>query len=388
MRVKHSFDVEKWSERLNLPYVSRIWFNYNFGGGWGDRDHGSKEYSTRVGNVFNVECKRLNQRMNMVLNSLIEGKWENCCSLYAGIIAFCLKYCKEDITYYEDNRPKHHISVNKCCEELKFPTWCRPKLEKIFKMDISLEDYLHSYDEVKRVNFDIDSALMVHKLQGDDAIFSILSQLFFIYKYSYGTSANLVPELPIIWTPEVSDFVTGTSFPVVASKFSNNFEWKYINSGFFLFDEFDNPIDCAGVGFFNVFNESLGNRLSFCSATGKLPDYVICWCWKDLVDAVGHYNGDILVRNLSGGYNGWFRFGLGGKLAVWTERGDIYCKKPSRKVPGVKTDWYPGEKRWLAIVNLAGQRVDDKLDEKVIWNWEEMCDWFELGKMCKEVLHK
>lgn len=388
MRVKHSFDVEKWSERLNLPYVSRIWFNYNFGGGWGDRDHGSKEYSTRVGNVFNVECKRLNQRMNMVLNSLIEGKWENCCSLYAGIIAFCLKYCKDDITYYKDNRPKHHISVNKCCEELKFPTWCRPKLEKIFKMDISLEDYLHSYDEVKRVNFDIDSALMVHKLQGDDAIFSILSQLFFIYKYSYGTSANLVPELPIIWTPEVSDFVTGTSFPVVASKFSNNFEWRYINSGFFLFDEFDNPIDCASVGFFNVFNESLGNRLSFCSATGKLPDYVICWCWKDLVDAVGHYNGDILVRNLSGGYNGWFRFGLGGKLAVWTERGDIYCKKPSRKIPGVKTDWYPGEKRWLAIVNLAGQRVDDKLDEKVIWNWEEMCDWFELGKMCKEALHK
>ena len=388
MRAPHSFDAEKWSERLNLPYVSRIWFNYNFGGGWGDRDHGSKIYNTRVGQIKNVECKRLNQRMNMVLNSIIDGKWENCCSFYAGIIAFCLKYCKEDITYYEDNRPKHHISINKCCDELKFPTWCRPKLEKIFKMKISFEDYLHSFDHVDRVDFDIDSAVMIHKLQGDKAVFSILTQLFFAYKHIESTTANLVPELPMIWVPEVSNLVSGTSFPVVATKFSNNFRWEYINHGFFLFDEFDNPIDCASVGFFNVFNESLGNRLSFCAESGYLPNYVICWSWTDLVDAVGHYNGDILVRNLAGHFNGWFRFGLGGQLAAWTEKGEVFSERPRKRIPGLKVDWYPGEKRWLSMINLAGQRVDDKLDEEVVWTWEEMCDWFELGEMCKEALHK
>lgn len=386
------FDIEKWSKRLNLPYVPREWFNYYLGDKWGNRSHTTKIYNVRMGKVMNLECKKLNQRMNMILNSIIDGKWENCCSLYSGIIAFCLKYCASDIEYYEDNRQKHHVSVSKCCEELKFPTWCRSKLEKIFKMQLSFEDYLHSFDGMKKFNFDTDSAIMVYKMQGDKAIFSILMQLFFTYKHLDHTNANLVYELPIIWKPKVSDLVSGTSFPVVATKFSNNFEWKIIDDNVFLFDEFNNPIDCASVGFFNVFKESLGNRLSFCSRSGFLPDYVICWSWNELIDAVGHYNGDILVRNLSGGYEGWFRFGLGGQLAVWTYKNRIYGRKSSRKstwkVPNVFIENYPGEGWWKAMVNLNGDRCNDRLNEEIIYTYDEICDWFEIAKLCKKKLNQ
>lgn len=381
-------DPEKWSKRLGLPYYKQEWFNYRLGAGWKDRQGTNlAKNSVRVGYVWNFEAKRsLNQKLNPMLDSIINGDWEYAANLYGGLIAFCLKYCADDITYYEDNRRKNLISVTKCCEELKFPTWCRSRLEKIFKITPSLENFLHAFDDTSKVNFDIDSALMVYKLQGEKAIFSILMQLFFYYKYIDINIVHLVPDLPIIWTPKVSNLVNGTNFPVVATKFSNNFRWERINEGFFLFDEFNNVIDCASFGNFNVFKEFLGNRLSFLGNSGFIADYVICWSWGDLVNAVGHYNGDVLVRNLSGTFEKWFKFGPNGKLAVWTEDGYVYSKQGSKRIPKMRIDSYPGEGRWIAMVNLFGKRVDDKLDEEVVWSWEEMCDWFELGQMCRTVL--
>lgn len=387
-KISGYVDPEKWSKRLNLPYYKQEWFNYKVGL---KNRHGDTNTASflQVGHVWNFETRRnTNQKLHSMLNSIINDDWKYAGSLYAGLIAFCLKYCKDEISYYEDNRGKNLVSVSRCCEELKFPTWCRERLEKIFTLTPSLENFLHNFDDVPQVDFDVDAALMVYKMQGEKAIFSILMQLFFRYRYVTGTTANLVPELPIIWTPEVSDFVNGTTFPVVATKFSNDLKWEKNDEGFFLFDEFDNPIDCACVGSFSLFNTNLGNRLSFLERSGVCPNYVICWSWGDLVNAVGQFNGDILVRNLSGKFYGWFKFGLEGKMAVWTEDGYVYSKKGNKRIPNLRIMSYPGEGRWTAIINLAGERVDDKLDEEVVWNWEEMCDWLELGKWCKEKLKK
>jgi hypothetical protein len=389
MKQQSSYvDADKWSERLGLPYVKQEWFNYRLGTGWGDRQgSNAKANMVKVGHIHNLEGKRnLSQKLNVMLDSIINGDWEYATSLYGGLIAFCFKYCADDISYYEDNRNKNTVSVIKCCEELKFPNWCRSKLEKIFKMSPSLKDYLYAFDNVPQVNFDVDSALMVYKMQGEKAIFSILMQLFFRYKYTDVTIANLVPELPIIWTPKVSNLVNGTDFPVVATRFSNEFYWKQINGSFFLFDEFDNPIDCANCGRFNVFSESLGNRLSFLSQSGEFPWYLICWNWGDLVKAVGHFHGDILVRNLSGGYNKWFRFGLGGQLAAFIEGPSVFSKKGNKSIPNIKVKSYPQDKRVVGLINLNGKRVSRTTNAEVVWNWEEMCDWFELGKLCKREL--
>ena len=169
------FDAEKWSERLGLPYVKQEWFNYRLGTGWGTRQNDNlRSNMVKVGHIHNIEGKRnLTQKLNSMLDSIINDDWEYAASLYGGLIAFCLKYCASDITYYKDNRKKNLVSVVKCCEELKFPTWCRSRLEKIFKMKLSFENYLHIFDNVQQINFDIDSALMVYKLQGEKAIFSI-----------------------------------------------------------------------------------------------------------------------------------------------------------------------------------------------------------------------
>lgn len=387
-KISGYVDPEKWSKRLGLPYYKQEWFLYDFGTGWKNR-HGktSKNATKKVGHIWNFEAKRLNnQRLKQMLEGIINDEWENAATLYGGLIAFCLKYCKDDITYYEDNRPSDDLSVSRCCEELKFPNWCRCNLEKIFTLTPSLKNYLHAFDNAPQVNFDIDAALMVYKMQGEKAIFSILMQLFFRYRYIDVTTVNLVPDLPIIWLPKASNLVSGTGFPVVVTKFSNNFRWEKNDDGVFLVDEFDNALDCVAIGNFNVFKEFLGNRLTFVWRSGFRTDYLICWSWGDLINAVGHYNGDILVRNLGGGFENWFKFGINGKIAVWTEDGRVYAKKGSGQIPELKVMSYPGEGKWVSMLNLLGERVDDEIGEEVVWTKEEIYDWFELGKLCQQVL--
>lgn len=382
-----NIDPEKWSVRLNLPYYQQEWFSYNFGLGWKDR-HGKNRTanSNKIGRVWNIGTGNLTQKLDKMLNSIINGDWEYAGNLYGGLIAFCLKYCKDKIVYYEDKRKKNTVSVSKCCEELRFPTWSMERMNKIFKMQHSFEDFLHIFDDVPHVNFDIDSALMVYKLQGDKAIFSILMQLFYHYKYIDVTKVNLVPELPIIWTPEVSDLVSGTNFPVVATKFSNEFRWERINDGFFLFDEFDNPIDCASIGAFSVFQESLANRLSFLGRCGEWPSYVVCWSWGELVDAVGFFEDDVLVRNLSGGFNRWFKFGLNAEMAVKIKGHKVFSKRGNKEIPGLWVDNRQIQKNSIGLINLAGKRVYKQTNEEVVWNVEEICDWLELGEWCKKKL--
>ena len=47
---------------------------------------------------------------------------------------------------------------------------------------------------------------------------------------------------------------------------------------------------------------------------------------------------------------------------------------------------YPGEGKWVSMLNLLGERVDDEIGEEVVWTKEEIYDWFELGKLCQQVL--
>lgn len=386
---KSIIDADKWSVRLGLPYYEQLVYDYNFGKEWKSRFNTSIKISTKpTGQIANAQ-NIINSHRNLgrILDGIINGDWSESVNIYSGLIAFCFKYCKDKITYYEDNSLRKCLSVIKCCEELKFPTWCRGKLEKIFKMKHSLKDYLENLNKIKNININVDSALWVHKLQGDKAIFSILMQAFWQHKYVDVNNFNLVPELPIIWTPKVSNLVSGTSFPVVVTKFSNDFHWEYVNEGFFLFDEFDNPIDCASVGSFSVFNEILGNRMSFLGRCGEWPSYLICWSWLDLIDAVKFFHGDLLIRNLSGGFNGWFKFGLGGELVCFIEYKRVFTNYYSqKKVPNIKINPSVGKERIKGVVNLAGQYIDKIPQEDIVWTWEEMCDWFELGQMCKDAL--
>lgn len=387
---KSKIDVDKWSVRLGLPYYEQFAYDYNFGARWGGRFGKSIKISTKkTGSTINAQnVVNSHRNLNSILDHIIEGDWSESVNVYSGLIAFCFKYCKDKITYYEDNKASRYKSIIKCCEELKFPTWCRARLEKIFKMQHSLKDYLEALNEVKNINLDIDSALWVHQLQGDKAVFSILMQAFWYHKYVYVNNFNLVPELPIIWKPEVSNLVSGTSFPVIATKFSNEFEWRYVNEGFFLFDEFDNPIDCASVGSFNVFNEILGNRMSFLGRCGEWPSYVICWSWLDLINAVKLFGDDVLVRNMNGSFYGWFRFGLGGEVVAFSEGRRVYARNSNKYIPDLKIKHKLGEGKHTVVINLAGQYINKIPTERPTWAWDELCDWFELGKMCKTALKR
>ena len=100
MAMSNFIDAKKWSERLDLPYVERFWYNYSFGANLGNRQGSKKKDLHAVGKICNFSGRNLAKALNLILDGIINDDWEYCTNLYAGLIAFCLKYCADDIEYY------------------------------------------------------------------------------------------------------------------------------------------------------------------------------------------------------------------------------------------------------------------------------------------------
>lgn len=380
------FDAELWAERLDLPYLANTWHNYYFRKALNIRQV-KKTITQPKGTIKNISGFKPNQQLRSVLPAILNREWDKCCSLYGGIIAFLLKRCEDEITYFDHYERRDSVSMIQCCENLHFPHWAKPYLDKIFKDHFSFEDYLHGFDNTKKINFDIESAVQIVKMQGEDAIFSVLMQLFHVGKYICTNTANLVPSLPMVWIPHVSHLANSTGFPVVVSKFSDKLNWRWIQGNCFLFDEYNNVIDCASVGRFNVFRESLGNRLSFVGRSGFKSDYCVCWSWDDLFDAVGLYGGDLLVRNMSGGFNGWYKFGPNAQLVVWTKNVHVYCRGSKTYMKDFTVLPIKSLDKVLDVINICGEKVVGvEPEEEQVWTEKEIRTWFEVGKICKKKL--
>ena len=387
--VSNMFDVEKWSRIFDLPYVQREWLGYNIQHGY-IKHHNLKHL--QMGKVTNQGVRNLNQRFVGVLKGIINEDWDSCASLYTGFIAFLFKNIQDQITFFDTDLRAYEVYMYRMCEELRFPMWAKERMEKIFKMKPDFEAFLRSCKKIERINFDLDSAINAYRMQGDDAIFSILMQIFYQQRDKPVIHVSLTPGIPIKWTPKPSPYVTGTSFPVVVTPFSSQFRWIENDEGWFLVDEYGDVIDCAGVGLYGCFNDHLANRLSFTSRAGHVNAYpfIVCWTWKEIVDALGVFKvRNVLVRRMNEDLlNGhWFKFGLDGLLTLYIGKGgNVSVRKNGVTIKGITLAGQFNVVREKYICSITGEVLSRATTEEVVWDREELKDWFLLGEMCRTAL--
>ena len=372
---------KKFSEIVEQPYL---------GAGYGNV-FGRRKRTKMIGHVMN-SCPKMNtcRRLYSTLYQFRRGNWYNNASFFAGLMAFCYEKIKHKLTFEQSKIQKTVVSTRKCCESLVFPDWAEQMLEDIWASNPNFEDYLKTLHGSPKLNFDLESALNIYRLQGDDAIFGILIQIFTIHANHAKINVKIIPDLPIISTPDVSDFVSGVFFPVVVTKFSNKFTWEDNEDGCFLIDEYGAAIDCIRSGEYTCANDPLFNRLGFVYRSGRVNHtWHICWNWLEIVDAVKYHGSDVLVRGLSESFlrADWHRFGVNGLVVVYNLKGQIGGAVNTFRRPdsfkGIKNMELDIKKNGKYVVNLKGDVVNVPPEGRVIFTNSELEDWFELGEMCQ-----
>lgn len=387
----NSINVEKWSEMLEMPYYRRKWRRFNFLG----KKHyniSKKGKNIIIGEVHNIsDNSRVNTKiLNSILIRLEDPKRRHlAASFYGGIIAFCLPYIKDKITYYHDDRPKANINTKKCCDNLRFPTWAEEKFERIWTSGYSFETFLRHLDDLPISHFDLQSALNAYRLQGKRSIFNILTQCCTFYDEQSPIKVALCPELPVTKRFKVSEYVSGVVFPACVMPYFNKTKCVVDNDGIFIVNEDNKAVDCAKINLFDCHATPLENRVKFLSRykNGGAP-YVICHTWLEIVEAVGMFQGDVVVRSmcedmLNTSYN---RFGPGGLMVGWLRDDKI---SRLRRIDRARVDLpkgsYMGDEFFLGAVSLDGKKIVKNIGkEEIIWSRSEYRDWIELGELCKE----
>lgn len=387
--VNMAFDVDKWSRIFDKPYVQREWIGYNINNGY-IKHHNLR--NLRNGKIQNQGVRNLNQRFVGMLKGIINEDWDSCASLYTGFMAFLFKDIQDRITFFETDLRAFEVYTYKMCEELRFPMWAKERMTKIFNMKPNFEEFLKSCQKIDKINFDLDSAIRVYRMQGDEAIFSILMQIFYQQTDKPLIHVSLTPGIPIAWTPKPSPYVSGTSFPVVVTPYSNKFSWYENDEGWFLQDEYGNVIDCAGVGLYGCYDDTLANRLAFISRAGHINEqpYIICWTWKEIVDAVGFFRTrNVLVRRMNEGLMDgyWFKFGLDGLMALYIGKdGSVSANQNGAPIREIHIAGHFNVVRKKYICSITGEVLHEATTENVVWSGEEIRDWFTLGEMCRTAL--
>lgn len=381
---------EEYSKMFEKPYLKRDWRAYNLGSGYRKNYRNKRpKDGNNFGRVVN-HCPNHNngRRLYGSLNQFRKHNWYDTSSLFISLIVFCLEEVKHKITYKDFHKSKYAVQIRQCVDNLTFPYWAEEIMEEIWASKPDFIEYLKILHEVPRLNFDLESAITVFLMQGKDAIFGILMQIYTIYHYNMRVRIKLIPKLPVIGIPKISDFVSGVFFPVVVTKFSNRLSWEENDDGSFLIDQYGAAIDCARSGNYTCANDPLFNRLGFIYRS-KHVNHVwrICENWKEVTEAAQYFGGgDVLVRGLSETFMNadWHRFGPNGLVTV-----NLFHRKVGGKGAGwhryyqeLQTPYVEAKRDGKCVVNLKGELIDYDSDELVCYSTSEIEDWFELAGMC------
>lgn len=387
-------DIDAWSERLGLPYFRRYKRRFNF--------LGLKKYigAKKVGGpmhgvVLSFSTQRTHvRRLQNLLNRLLdEEKRESAACFYGGLITFLLPRIKDKIVYKHDTRKRGNINVKQCCEALTFPIWAREKMEALWASDYTFEEFLTHLYALDKTNFDLQSAIDAYHAQGDDSMYSILTQACTRYENSYEHEIGLCHDLPILINSDVSDYVSGTMFPVCVTPHFKKGKWVTTKDGAFLVNRHNKAIDCARINNYCCYTQPLSNRLTFLSRyEGGAEKYIICWNWPEIVEAVGFFKGDVTVRFMGENLmkKNWNRFGPGG-LIVGRLRKHTFTRlrRDDRDIIRLPDSPYMGEFFDLGAIRLDTKDFTRNIgSEKMIYSMNECRDWFELGEMCVKAIEK
>ena len=375
-----TINIKKISELIGEESFDLNWFNYDFGNGWGlsiNKKGGNKKNYGAFVQGINKDIS-----IQKVMELANNHNFDEIAGFYPAIFMFFGEKFIDEVDFC-DKIGRNRIS--RLVDNLKAPTKLEDDIYDFLDQDFDFIEFLEACGRNKKLNFDVNSAISAYKLQGDEAIFSILCQVFYVNEYCEGVSVALVDGLSVDFPVEISNYVSGCHFPVVVSPYSDDFMWKENQNGHFLYTKYDGDwrvLDVVGVGRVNLSDYPLTNRLNYLGGGGLAVPYVICWNWLDIVEAYRHFGGSLLVRDLRNSFfeHYWFVFGLDSLLCVGV-RNNVINGGGDYAIP-CGADVVTGRNVYVTLT-LNGDFHEYCEKEDVCFSKSEIFDWFELAEMLK-----
>lgn len=377
-------DVKAIADLLDYEITDLPWFNYDLGGQFGGKLNKNPDTFAKTHGIIVAGTKRT-PSITKFLSDLAKKDFLALSNFYAAVLMFFPEKVLKNVDFDENYTKK---GITALFLDQKCPKKHENALKSIISQDISFEDFLYSASKNEDLYFDYDSALAVYKLQGDDAIFGILCQIFWVNRYCDKFCVRLIDDLPICLPIEVSDWLSGCTFPVVVSPYEKDLKWQKNQNGWFLYQKMDEKwlvLDCVGTNFTILGNKSLANRLNFLSHGGQTVPYVICQNWGEIIECVRYFGQNLLIRDLKNDIfsNYWFIFGPKSKINVKYIKNGIWNTSQYWGIS--KTyDEVNNHRNGLGITVDLNKNFINYCDEKdIVFNASEAYDWFEIGEKCK-----
>lgn len=376
-------NVKEIAELLGEEAFDMNWFSYDLGGGWGSR---LAKYQKRR-TVQGMFTPGIGNEVSIpkVYKKLQNNDFSDIAGFYVAILCFFGEKIYKNLNFVE-NIPKN--SINKVVSGLQCPKRLKNEIFEICHAEYDFLDFISAASKLERTSFDEDSAISVYKLQGDRAIYPLLCQMFYSNRGIDNVRACLIDDLNIKLPIEISDYVSGCTFPVAVSPKISATKWDFNDNGWFLYGKFNKKwlvMDCVGVGRLNLSNYALTNRLNFLGAGGECLPYIICWNWGEIIEAQHYFGSELLIRDLKNTifHHYWFNFGHNSLINVRFKDGYINFSKDLQVTPNFNPSLITTDKHKNAylLVDLNGdfKNYCDKND--VIYSDSEVFDWFELAKL-------
>lgn len=384
--LSHGVPIKLIADLLDYEITDLPWFNYDLGGRFGGKlSKNADTFAKTHGKITPGTSKA--PTFTKILKKLPNSDFSDITNFYVAILAFFTEKVLKNVDFDENFTKK---TINSLFLDKKCPKRHENDLKSLINMDFDFEDFLYEASKNEKLFFDYDSALSVYRLQGDDAIFGILCQIFWVNKYCDKFSVRLIDYLPINLPIEVSDWLSGCVFPVVVSPCGDELKWKKNENGWFLYQKIDEKwlvLDVGGTNFTILGNKPLANRLNFLAGGGKTVPYVICNNWGEIINAVNHFGQKLLIRDLKNTIfdHYWFIFGPDSKLNVKYIKNGIWNTSQYWGIPK-QYDEVSNHRNGLGITVDLNKNFISYCEEKdIVFNASEAYDWFEIGQICEKL---
>ena len=372
--------IDKIGELIDEKPFQIPWFAYDLGGNWGAKLSKSGRKKRNFGSVIQGIDKDISVQKVMKLAN--NGDFDEIAGFYPAIFLFFGKKFINEVDFV-DGSSRNRIS--RLIDNLKGPKHLKDDIFAFLEQKFDFLAFLEACGRNDKLNFDLDSAISVYKLQGDQAIYPILCQIFYVNKGIDKLTVQMVDDLPITFPIEVSDYVSGCNFPVVVSPSVVQFRWDSNQNGHFLYGFYDDSWLCMDVmssGSLNLSNYALADRINYLSAGGQSLPYVVCWNWMEIIEAVRHFDGKALIRDMRNTIfnHYWFNFGSDSLVNVEFRNNVINERSDYEITVDLQADIPTGKKQHLTI-QLDGKFIKYCDKEDVCFSKSEIYDWFELIQM-------
>lgn len=372
--------IDKIGELIDEKPFQIPWFAYDLGGNWGAKLSKTGRKKRNFGSVVQGIDKDISVQKVMKLAN--NDDFDEIAGFYPAIFLFFGEKFINEVDF-SDGSSRNRIS--RLIDNLKGPEHLKDKILDFVKQDFDFLAFLDACGRNENLNFDLDSAIAVYKLQGDQSIYSILCQIFYVNKGIDKLTVQLINDLPIDFPVDVSNYVSGCNFPVLVSPSVSKFKWQNNQNGHFLYGFYNDSWLCMDVmssGSMNLSNYALADRINYLSAGGQSLPYIVCWNWGEIIEAVRHFNDKVLIRDMRNTIfnHYWFNFGSDSLINVEFQNNVINYRSDYEITVNLQADIPTAKKQYLTV-QLDGKFIKYCDKEDICFSKSEVYDWFELIQM-------